>query len=106
MRMSVFDANSVGRRAYCFLTKVAGLDRLNLLITSSALTAITKRYIIRSGIGTEELLDDHQSVFFYSTDDACVPLRTDEYVPFRTDEQRRSLVDRQNWKSRLFGGLP
>jgi hypothetical protein len=25
MRMSVFDANSGGLRAYCFLTKVAGV---------------------------------------------------------------------------------
>ena len=82
------------------------MDRLNFVITSSALSVTKKRYIIQSGIGTEDVLDDHQSVFLYFSDEARISFRTDEYVPFRTDEQGRSLVDRRFWKSRLFGGLP
>ena len=82
--MSVFDANSVALRAYCILSKVAGLDRLTLPITSTALTVTTKRFIMQGRIGTEELLDDPRSVFSYFTDNGCVPFRTDEYVPFRT----------------------
>ena len=96
----------VGTQSVLFPTKVAGLDRLTLPITSTALTVTTKRFIMQGRIGTEELLDDPRSVFSYFTDNGCVPFRTDEYVPFRTDEQRRSLVNRRFWKSRLFGGLP
>jgi hypothetical protein len=102
--MSVFDANSVGRgridsrREQCSWT---------FWILLNALTVTIKRYIMQSSIGTQKQIDDpSERVAFSFTDDACAPLRTDQYVPFRTDEQLWSLVDRQFWKSRLFGGLP
>ena len=95
--MSVFDANTVRRRAYCFLTKVEGLDHLSLHIISSAQTVTTKRYIMVSGIGTHRQIDVSRS--------GCLPAG-DPCVPFRTDEELFYLVNRRFWKTRLFDGLP
>lgn len=96
--MSVFDANTVRRRAYCFLTKVEGLDRLSLHIISNALTVTTKRYIMVRGTGTQRQIDVSRS--------GCLPSAGDACVLFRTDDELFYLVNRRSWKSRLFDGLP
>src|SRR6476659_196290 len=93
--MSVFDANSVERRAYCFLTKV---ERLKLIAFAYFKCANCRlESLHHAGNCWHAGTNQHQSSELVLAEPS---------VLFRTDAQLRPLVDRQFWKSRLFGGLP
>jgi hypothetical protein len=68
MRMSVFDANSVGgTQSVLFPDESSGVGPFEFFITSSVRTVTTKRYIMQSVLARRKCTDEHRSVFFYFT---------------------------------------
>jgi len=76
--MSVFDANSVGCGAYCFLTKVWGWTfRVCLLLQVRELLLTLDHAGGYWHTGTNR---SQSECVVYFTDEVCVPFRTDEQV--------------------------